>query len=153
MEWKTIDSYPEYQVSDTGEVRSLRLNRALKQSNSHGYKSVSFNRKYNKRHHLVHRLVAEAFLGSSNLEVNHINGIKSDNRVGNLEWVSHLDNVRHAFKTGLVNSAKKLTPTLVTFIILASNRHSQREVARMFKVSETTVHEILKGKTWNSPKH
>jgi hypothetical protein len=51
----------------------------------------------------VHRLVAEAFLPNPEglPEVNHINGVRHDNRVANLEWVSHADNMRHAYSTGL----------------------------------------------------
>lgn len=51
----------------------------------------------------VHRLVAEAFIPNpDNLpEVNHIDGNRSNNAVHNLEWVSHADNMRHAYATGL----------------------------------------------------
>jgi hypothetical protein len=150
--WKDIVGYPDYKVSNYGNVKSIPLKRNLLQACTRGYMSVSFNRKYKKRHHLVHRLVAEAFMGKSHLEVNHKNGIKHDNRLENLEFVTRKENMQHAFKSGLVSSAKKLSNTLVTFIRIYCKKYTQREVSKMFCVSETTIHEIIKGKTWNSEK-
>ena len=107
----------KYQVSDTGEVRSIdhyveqisyfgrhqrRLMRwrTLKQNKTwNGYMIVylSIGKKY--QWFTVHRLVAEAFIPNpQNLsDVNHINGNKSDNRLENLEWCNRSDNVKHSY--------------------------------------------------------
>lgn len=103
----------KYEISSHGRVKNLcrvsvrkngtRLTsreRILKPFlNGAGYLCVDLSRK----HHRVHRLVAEHFIPrSGDVQVNHINGVKTDNRVNNLEWCSQLENIRHAFKMGLV---------------------------------------------------
>ncbi len=75
---------------------------------NHGYLQVAlWNLKRKDKY--VHRLVCEAFLtaplGCS--EVNHLNGIKTDNRLSNLEWTNRTGNVRHGFKTGLIPVLKR----------------------------------------------
>ncbi len=106
-QWKKICE--SYEVSNLGNVRSV--DRVIKRNGKDarikgkklspnvgktGYLSVqlrSGNRKY------IHRLVAEAFIGFDNvlLEVNHKNGIKSDNRLENIEVVTHSQNMKHSF--------------------------------------------------------
>ena len=101
--WKTIEFEPNYEVSVFGEVRSkitghvksLRLNRQ-------GYSRVTLypiGKTYT-----IHRLVALTFLKESfkeGLVVNHKNGVKTDNNVDNLEWVTCRENTIHAEVTGL----------------------------------------------------
>ena len=101
--WKTIEFEPNYEVSVFGEVRSkitgrvksLRLNRQ-------GYSRVTLYP--SGKTYTIHRLVALTFLNDSfkeGLVVNHKNGIKTDNKVDNLEWVTSKMNTRHALETGL----------------------------------------------------
>ena len=77
-------------------------------ASKHGYMRVALFKKGVKKMQLVHRLVAEAFHPLSEFigaEVNHIDGIKSNNFYLNLEWVSKSDNLKHAYRIGL-KSAK-----------------------------------------------
>lgn len=101
--WKDIKGYEGlYMISSYGRVKSIGGRRGssnkpkiLKQgTDTSGYKMVIFRvNKYSKTFK-VHRLVAEAFIPNLNgyTEIDHINGIKTDNRVDNLRWCSHKDN-------------------------------------------------------------
>lgn len=114
VKWKTIEGYEYYQVSDTGLVRSLArkvLSRPgvyvpikgkilIPTTDSKGYLRVSLNKNGHKTTRKVHRLVAQAFIPNPKHlpQVNHKNGIKADNRVDNLEWVTNAENQRHSYK-------------------------------------------------------
>lgn len=105
-EWRDIPNYPNYQVSNLGNVRSIthydalgRLRHGItKKLKKHpkGYLSVVLRHSDLK---LVHRLVAMAFLGdlSKSLDVNHKDGNKQNNVVGNLEWVTKSENQKHRY--------------------------------------------------------
>lgn len=119
-EWRPVKGYEgEYEVSNHGNVRSLDRRvkhgwcglqtfrgRVLKlNQHSGGYLKVKL--RGGKQEDYAHRLVAKAFIGDppeGMTEVNHKNGIKTDNRVENLEWCSRQGNVDHAVATGLVDS-------------------------------------------------
>lgn len=96
-EWRDIEGYEGlYQISNDGEVRSVRRNKIkiMKQMIWHGYAYVNFTINNVVNHKSVHRLVAEAFIPNphNKPQVDHINTIKTDNRVENLHWVTALEN-------------------------------------------------------------
>lgn len=108
-EWRDLPDYEgRYQVSDTGRVRSperrdtlgkLRKQKILKtRKDRFGYMKVWLHgpNKNGTRGRTVsvHRLVAEAFMGPSDLFVDHLNGLKDDNRPENLEYVTNKENIR-----------------------------------------------------------
>lgn len=94
--FKDIKSNPDYQISNEGRVWSKKSNRYMKlQKDACGYLRVQLYMGNGKgRTEKVHRLVAIAFIDNpDNLpEVNHINHQRDDNRVENLEWVTHKEN-------------------------------------------------------------
>lgn len=98
--WIVIEDYPDYEVSDYGNVRNRRTGRILKPqlNRDGGYLRVNLG----NVHCYIHRLVAEAFCGGRHigLDVNHINGNKYDNSARNLEWCTRKANIRHAFDNG-----------------------------------------------------
>lgn len=83
------------------------------QTHHTGYREVSVRQDKTRTRVLLHRLVALAFVDgySPELCVNHINGVKSDNRAENLEWVSLKRNTEHAWETGLVDLNGENQPT------------------------------------------
>lgn len=106
--WKDI--FENYQVSNYGEVKSLNYNhtgkeKILKQHilKNTGYKVVPLFIDKRKKTCYVHKLVAMAFIPNleNKSQVNHIDGNKLNNSVENLEWCTHSENQRHAFKNQL----------------------------------------------------
>lgn len=107
----------------------------------------------------AHSLVARAFVKGyrSGLQVNHKNGIKTDNRSINLEWCTGAQNVQHTFKVlgrkglaGRNNGAAKLTARDVKSIrvLLKRGNHFQREIAELFGVTQTAISAIKRGRLW-----
>ena len=103
-EWKIPKEFGKYEVSNDGKVRKVTTKRELKAfPDKDGYLKFGV-RKNGKRVFIgAHRLVAMAFIPNpeGKSQVNHKNGVKWDNRVNNLEWVTSSENRLHAYKTGL----------------------------------------------------
>ena len=109
--FKDIKGYEgKYVVSNNGSVYSLLSNngKAVEISNS-GYGRVSLWDHGKGKHYSIHRLVAEAFIPNPDSlpQVNHKDGNKLNNNVDNLEWCSFSENMKHAYKNGLVNPKTK----------------------------------------------
>ena len=99
-----LEQYEGYTITDKGEIISYKgkeLKNLKLQENNKGYLFIRL------RYHSpkIHRLVAKSFIPNpeNKEQVNHKNGIKSDNRVENLEWVTNQQNREHAINTGLKN--------------------------------------------------
>lgn len=169
-EWKDIPDFEGYQVSSFGRVRGIdrlrkgktgfRLTRGqeMKQViNKKGYPEVRL-RKQGCHTRLVHKLVASAFLIKPEdcTQINHVNGIKTDNRVVNLQWVTQSENQLHAYKLGLQpsrsgerNGRATLTDKKVTDLKeLYNSGKPIKEVAEIMNINLHTARQIIAGRTW-----
>jgi hypothetical protein len=111
--WRGVRGYESlYEVSDDGRCRRIgSIGEMRPQISQFGYCKVKLTRGAASKTVSVHRLVAEVFVaGDSALDVNHINGVKTDNRASNLEWVTSSQNVLHAYYT----LGKKVRPVSAT---------------------------------------
>ena len=113
-EWRDVPGWEGlYQVSNYGHVRSLQPHNYMqdkKLSQSKGYSVCTLSFKGKKKLLKVHRLVAMAFIPNpdNKPDINHKNGIKTDNRVENLEWVMPKENTDHAIRTGLMKDLREI---------------------------------------------
>lgn len=159
--WKPIPN-TDYAVSNTGKVASMKKGWRVMKGNKdgNGYASVCLcDGGGGARTVKVHKLVAEAFLGprpTPKHEVNHIDGIRTNPHVDNLEWVTRSGNQRHRFDVlrhcgprGEANGNTKITEAKARKIIQrCATGETQRRVAADYGVAQCTISNIVTGKTW-----
>lgn len=170
--WNDIKYFKDwYSSSNTGRIKSL--SRTVIYSNGgirdvpsflvkgslskNGYLRVALYKNGSAKYFSIHRLVAETFIPNpDNLpQVNHINGIKTDNSVENLEWSSCENNTRHAWKNSLctspmgeLNNKSKLTEKQVLEIRSLKGMQSHLSISKLYGVSRISVTNILNRKSW-----
>lgn len=112
--FKDIKGYEGlYQISNFGNVKSLKRNIILKpSSNRKGYLHIILYKNHKSKNSIIHRLVAQAFIPNpeNKPQVNHIDGNKRNNNVNNLEWVTNSENQKHAFKLHLQTNSGNNNP-------------------------------------------
>ena len=169
--WKIIEEFPRYLISNKGRIKILSTLEDKKVFvKDDGYVATTLG-DGKQSYKYVHRLVAEAFIKNKHdkPQVNHINGIKGDNRAENLEWVTPAENIRHAIYTGLLKYKKKekkiknskyslgeevngskLTPEEVIEIrvLWELREFKQVELAEKFGVGNSTINDIIRRKQW-----
>jgi hypothetical protein len=159
-----------YKVDELGNVYGLSNNKLKPATDKKGYLRVGLmiNKKLQTKK--VHRLVAQAFIENPQNKpcVNHINCIKSDNRVLNLEWCTHKENTQHAIKNnvfsfqnsdrstninpkkGELNGMAKLKAEQVLQIreLFKPRIFTRKMLAQKFNVTENCIKDVLSFKSW-----
>ena len=160
--WKDIKDYEGlYQVSNLGRVKSLekvivqknrtfvKKEKILKSNmNQYGYLYVNLYHYKKGKGNLIHRLVGNAFIPNPNNKptINHINGIKTDNRVENLEWATYLENNIHANENHLRDfSSRSFKVVQIKNGKVIAHFNSIREAERKTKINNSTIYYVLKG--------
>ena len=171
--WKPIKGYEGYyEVSNLGNVRTITRfiansgkngmwykSRILKfNMDKDGYYTVALQKEGKVKRCKVHRLVLSNFSNcNSDLQVNHIDGDKTNNCINNLEWVTSSQNIKHAYEIGIKsqigskNNSSKLTEKQVVQIcdFFKYTTFTNRQIADMFDIkSDETIRKIRKRLMW-----
>ena len=164
-EWRPIAGWP-HEVSNLGRVRrtepacGVTVGQIIRDhADPCGYRKVSLRRRAGRpQKFMVHRLVAEAFIGpppGEGYTVNHRDGVKAHNAADNLEWLTQGDNQRHAYETGLKGRGErhgnaKLTEEQVREIRrrFDAGGVTQTALAGQYGVSQPLIGGIVRRKTW-----
>lgn len=156
--WHIIENTNnKFSISNTGKIRNNLNNNILKGSIGRGYLRccLSITGRNDTINLYIHQQVAKYFINNifNKPFINHINGIKTDNRVENLEWVTARENQIHAYKIGLKKPKKGILNGMSKKVIDVNNGkifNTMTEAAKEYGLQLSNFSKMLKGKRKNN---
>lgn len=174
-EWKPINGFEKYHISNMGRVKSFYLCKEgfylYQKLSTSGYLCVQLYKQGKKKLISIHRLVAENFIPNNDKTktiVNHKNCIKTNNNINNLEWCNHKYNANHAkinnlllkttghnhwtyiephrIKKGELNGRAILNEKDI--VEIRSSKNSVTSLSKKYLVTKTSIRNVIKRKTW-----
>lgn len=148
--YKTIEEYPNYQVSNLGNVKNIKTDTILKPYNTKsGYLHIDLYNENGRKHYFVHRLVALAFLPNHNnlTEVNHKDEDKTNNKVDNLEWCDRYYNINYG--TTQIRRAEKKKIRILQYTKeweYVNEWDSIKTASQSLNISKSLISECCSGK-------
>lgn len=142
--WKDVDGYEGlYKISNFGRVKGKHRIKS-QQDNGKGYLTVHLNKNGKSRWHLVHRLVAKAFIENPENKptVNHIDGNRKNNNVNNLEWATYSENNLHSYRS---NGRKSALAIPIYCIETGKIYTSSYEASRDTGISQSSINRCANG--------
>jgi len=163
-EWKNIEDFPNYEISNYGEIRNKKTDKILKAwSTERGYPRVDLCKDGNKKPYRIHRLVTKYFVPNpqNKTYVNHKDGNKKNNRADNLEWCTAKENTTHAIKNGLLKpinfyqkgenhpNARLSNKDVVAIKKAIKSDTDSSEIYKNFDITKSQLCDIKHGRKWN----
>lgn len=168
--WKDVPDYEGlYKASNSGLIFGVKRQRLVKPNlNRHGYYTLTLSKNNKRNTRSVHRLVATAFLGKSNLVINHKDGVKTNNNICNLEFITIAQNNRHAHEIGLhddknkklsekmkqmksedSNCSKLTEKQVIRIRELLKEGKTNISISKIYSVTASAISNIKRNKAWN----
>jgi len=146
-QWKAIKN-SNYSVSDYGRVKNNITSKYIKnQKNTQGYLITKIRINTKQVTYSTHRLVAKYFIPNSSNRpcINHIDGCKTNNTVSNLEWVTHKENVKHAFLAGLSTRIGRKVRQIDLLGNTIAEYNSMVEAGKAINVPRSSINRVCIG--------
>lgn len=140
--WKTIEEFPLYEITENGVIRNKKTGQIRKQYlNKDGYYTIGLSNGNQIKTVQVHRLIAKTYLGrpENATEIDHIDKNRTNNRLENLRWVTHNENMKSQSRAFGPIKAVQNVETQEIF-------HSITEAANKYHIAKQNISAVLKGK-------
>lgn len=161
--WKSIIGYEDlYFVSNKGFIKNAKNVLTNYRSVERNYYIRDLSKNGKVKRFFVHRLVLETFYPRDGynrkfLDVNHKDGNTINNCLENLEWVTRSENMKHAFRIGLIshkeekhNNAKLKKDNVLAILEMLDKKVKRKHIANIFNISVATIHDIAIHRSWKT---